>query len=123
MDIKRMDIKEFREKGYLQEVNRRFLHPLGLALEVLMDEEEEKLGGVWDFRDDPEGLYYDLKNSPKQRIEKFTKNREFIDKELIIRTANRKEMLGFVIEPIPEIKRISTNLELSNSKSNEISGD
>jgi hypothetical protein len=56
-EIKRMDIKEFREFGFLQEVNRLFFHPLGLALEVIIDEEtgEVELGGVWDYREDPEG--------------------------------------------------------------------
>lgn len=29
-----MSIAEFQSEGYLQEVNRRFLHPLGLALAV-----------------------------------------------------------------------------------------
>ena len=33
LEQKYMPIKEFRERGYLQELNRRFLHPLGLALE------------------------------------------------------------------------------------------
>lgn len=33
-DIKRLPISEFRERGYLHEVNRLVLHPLGLALEV-----------------------------------------------------------------------------------------
>jgi hypothetical protein len=33
-DIKRMDIREFRELGFLQEANRLFFHPHGLALEV-----------------------------------------------------------------------------------------
>ena len=32
----KIDVKEFREKGYLQELNRRFLHPLGLALEIII---------------------------------------------------------------------------------------
>ena len=30
--IKHMDIKEFREQGFLQEANRLYFHPLGLAL-------------------------------------------------------------------------------------------
>jgi hypothetical protein len=90
---KRMSVKEFREAGYLQELNRRFLHPLGLALEVVVNEEcsrcegtgnytdrdstddrlcpkcdgsgkrspeevTEHIGGVWDYRDDPEGLIF-----------------------------------------------------------------
>lgn len=32
-EVKYMDISEFRGSGYLQEINRRFLHPMGLALE------------------------------------------------------------------------------------------
>ena len=59
-EIKRIDIKEFRERGYLQEANRRFFHPLGLALEVTINDEtgEETLSGVWDYREDPEGITF-----------------------------------------------------------------
>lgn len=60
-EIKRMDLDEFRDKGFLQEVNRLFFHPLGLALEVIIDDETGKvshLGGVWDYRDDPEGMFF-----------------------------------------------------------------
>ena len=58
-DIKRMSVKEFREKGFLQEANRLFFHPLGLALEVKnVDTPEECLGGIWDYRDDPEGMLF-----------------------------------------------------------------
>jgi hypothetical protein len=56
-DIKRIDIAEFRRLGLLQEVNRLFFHPRGLALEVVAtDGEPERLGGIWDYRDDPEGM-------------------------------------------------------------------
>jgi hypothetical protein len=59
-DVKRMDVKEFREFGYLHEINRLLLHPLGLALEVVIEEDgSERLGGIWDYRDDPEGICYD----------------------------------------------------------------
>lgn len=89
---KRIDIAEFRELGFLQEANRVFFHPLGLALEVVTEDEKctrcggsgndddsdstndalcarckgdgtlhtERLGGVWDYRDDPEGIAYAL---------------------------------------------------------------
>ena len=76
--IKRMNIKEFRKVGFLQEANRLFFHPLGLALEIIATwpkdvtaEEKKKykipfnhpkakhsLGGVWDYRDDPEGMLF-----------------------------------------------------------------
>ena len=60
MEIKRISIAEFRAFGFLQEVNRQFFHPLGLALEVVVDDDgNERLGGIWDCRDDPEGIRYD----------------------------------------------------------------
>lgn len=100
-DIKRMDIKEFREKGYLQEVNRKFLHPLGLALEVKIDDHgQEKLGGIWDYREDKEGIYYDIENSDSDRKERFQKKEEFIRKEFKERLSNRESKLGFGIEPL-----------------------
>lgn len=58
--IKRLPIAEFRDLGFLQEANRQFFHPHGLALEVVVDHEtgEQRLGGIWDYRDDPEGVLY-----------------------------------------------------------------
>lgn len=58
--IKHMPVKEFRAEGYIMEINRRFLHPMGLALEVTVDNKtgEESISGVWDYRDDPEGVAY-----------------------------------------------------------------
>lgn len=56
--MKKMSIKQFREEGFLQEVNRQFLHPLGLALEVEIQEDgQEVIKNVWDCREDPEGIY------------------------------------------------------------------
>lgn len=57
---KYIDIKEFVADGYLQELNRQFLHPLGLALEVKRDRKtgEMAIGGVWDSRDDSEGFVF-----------------------------------------------------------------
>lgn len=101
MEIKKIDIKEFRESGYLQELNRRFLHPLGLALEIVINDDGlESLGGIWDYRDDKEGIYYDISNSDSERIENFIAKKNFIDAELEERCKNRKEILGFDIEPI-----------------------
>lgn len=64
---KRIDIKEFQEFGYLQEANRLFFHSLGLALEVIVDEETGSvtLGGVWDSRADPEGILFTAINYDK----------------------------------------------------------
>ena len=100
-NIKRINIKEFREKGYLQELNRRFLHPLGLALEVIvLDDGTENLGGIWDYREDKEGIRYDIANSDSNRKERFAEKKAFIDAEFDDRCKIRKNLLGFDIEPI-----------------------
>lgn len=104
-DIKRIDIKEFREKGYLQELNRRFLHPLGLALEILIDDEgNEFLGGVWDYRDDIEGIHFGITTHKNHghNLDKMIKKKEFIDKEIEKRKDPRTNKLGSWIEPLGE---------------------
>lgn len=58
-----LPIAEFREVGYLQEVNRKVLHSAGLALEAWVEDDGpfegvEYLGGIWDHRDDPEGIFF-----------------------------------------------------------------
>jgi hypothetical protein len=100
-DIPKINIKEFRELGYLQELNRRFLHPLGLALEIIRDSNgTESLGGIWDYRNQNEGIYYDYKESDLDRINNSLQKKSFIDDEIEKRFKIRKEILGFDIEPI-----------------------
>lgn len=98
-DIKRIDIKEFREKGYLQELNRQFLHPLGLAMEVIINEEtgEETLGGVWDYRDDPEGMLY---QDGMLEMEVFKNKVANVKKLYEEKAAYRKDKFGWVVQPI-----------------------
>ena len=68
-NIKKIDIKEFRAKGFLQEVNRKFFHPLGLALEIVITETgEELLGGILDYRDDQEGMFFGPPMISKDKI-------------------------------------------------------
>ena len=108
-EIVYMDIKEFREKGYLQEVNRLFFHPLGLALEIKINKKGiETLSRIWDSREDAEGIYYALNGNPfnvnekiyKQRFKVFKKKAKFIKKEVKKRKKKRIKELGFWIEPI-----------------------
>jgi hypothetical protein len=99
--MKKISIKEFRESGYLQELNRQFLHPLGLALEITMgNDKEEFISGVWDSREDPEGIHYNIENSEESRKETFRKKRDFILSEQMNKHKTRKDKLGFIIEPI-----------------------
>jgi hypothetical protein len=91
-DVKRIDAKEFREIGFLQEVNRQFLHPLGLALEIQIDDDDnETIGGVWDYRDDPEGMFFadGMIDADKiARVEELRKSKE----------AKRIEVEGSVVQ-------------------------
>jgi len=93
VEITRMDIREFRERGYLQELNRRFLHPLGLALEVVVDEDgSESLGGIWDYRSDPEGIRY-------EGIANMAEKTALIETEWDSRKDSRTSRLGYMVQP------------------------
>lgn len=105
-EIKRMSVKAFRAQGYLQELNRRFLHPLGLAIEVVVDDEDGTMsfGGVWDYRDDPEGIRFDYADkgfSPPDRVNRARENMDWIAVQEMERKPTREAALGFWIEPIP----------------------
>lgn len=92
---KYIPIREFRELGYLQELNRQFLHPLGLALEVVRNKDgTDSLGKIWDSREDPDGFVYagiDLK--PKAEI---------VQREWDQAVVARIDRLGYFIQPITE---------------------
>ena len=103
--INKISISEFREKGYLQELNRQFLHPMGLALEVIVgDDGNEQLGGIWDYREESEGIIYDLENSNEDRVERFVKDADFVESEIEKRVSHRMQKLGFAVEQIPRDK-------------------
>jgi len=110
MSINYMSIKEFQHEGYLQEVNRQFFHPLGLALEVKVDTNKGwVLSGIWDYRDDSEGMRYDDEpNSEKVRkqanIEKIARERKPV----------REKSLGYWVQPIKDI--VDTREEDTNEK-------
>lgn len=102
---KKMSAKEFRAKGYLQEVNRQVLHPLGLALMINVDDDgNEVLDGIWDAREDPEGIHYGLNNpelcSKETGMEAQLK-RAHVRAEEDSRKDARVAALGFWIEPVP----------------------
>ena len=91
-----ISLTEFREKGYLLEANRRFFHPIGLALFIRYDADtEQPVGmGVFDFRNDPEGCVFGgLTESEIEASDLCT--REWND-----RTITRSHRLGFMVQPI-----------------------
>lgn len=90
---RRMDIAEFREAGLLQEVNRRFFHPLGLALMVRRDSDgTEWLSGIWDARDDPEGIRFTSDHD-------LARKAGSVDALWAAREAVRRAALGYMVQP------------------------
>lgn len=96
-EIKRMSIKEFRKLGFVQEINRRLLHPCGLALEVIVNMEtgEETLGGVRDHRDAPEGLCFGEGELSRVKAQSVL---DLFNSKL----AHRREAFGHIMQPVPE---------------------
>jgi hypothetical protein len=127
-EIKMMDIGEFVENGYLQEANRIFFHPLGLAMSVsvtlsrwrhfliliyfafksLFSKKIYIPWEIWDYREDSEGLYFDFKHCGEEMIKGAIKKSIFINNEIIKRATIREKLfynesskiLNAHIEPI-----------------------
>lgn len=106
MAEKEMSLKEFVDLGLLQEINRRFLHPMGLALSVVYalgtKEESEtplRFGPIWDARDDPEGICF------AEGLPEFTRQKEeSVDKLFNSKRVARWEGLNYFIQPTPDPK-------------------
>lgn len=91
-----MDINEFREKGYLHELNRQFLHPLGLALEIKFDEDgNASIGGIWDYREDPEGIAFAAGTLSPEKAKQ-------LQAIISTRMQSRIDSLGYWIQPVEE---------------------
>ncbi|HEX8747402.1 MAG TPA: hypothetical protein VF717_09385 [Pyrinomonadaceae bacterium] len=94
-----ISLDEFVRFGYLQEVNRQFFHPLGLALEVLVDDEGKAVSitGFWDERDDPEGIIFHEStiNTEDARDKARRVQSEWDEKSRV-----RWERFGYGIQPL-----------------------
>jgi len=95
--IEYLSVKELRESGLLHEINRTFLHPLGLALQTEFSDNpatKAKLK-IQDWRKDPEGVRFSesaLSSKKAAAFRKFSKER----------TAIREAQLGYICQPIEE---------------------
>jgi hypothetical protein len=89
MGTKILDLKTFRDDGYLQEANRQFFHPLGLALGI--DAEFRNLYVV-DARNDPEGYIFDESQDLQPRADR-------LDEIMEARVDGRIGALGYWIQP------------------------
>jgi len=101
MSRKHISVKEFRETGYLQELNRRFLHPLGLALKVTVNKDtgEEALSGIWDARDDPFGIIFSEEELSKH-LKIFQHRAKYVEQQRQIKMEARKKKFGWGVQPV-----------------------
>ena len=94
------DARWFIESGLLCEVNRRILHPVGLALEVGLpdDDADGRVAlAMWDYRDDPEGVAYsDDLIAPGGFVEQRGRAYQNLLKS---RAPARRAALGFLVQP------------------------
>ena len=90
-----MDLNEFIRDGYLQELNRNFLHVLGLALVVERDKDKLIIKGIWDCRNDPDGILFVDLDQP----ENYTMAAS-IDDKFETCAMRRRMKLGFSVQPL-----------------------
>jgi len=91
-----MSLLEFQQRGYLQEVNRQFLHPLGLALMVSVGESSGlvEAWGIVDYRHDPEGIVFD------EITPEMVAHAGDIATEWATRIEARNALIGNMIQPL-----------------------
>ena len=105
--VRKMDIRHFRELGFIHEVNRLLLHPCGLALEVSIDPATgvESLSGVWDCSEDPDGIIFgdDYLDHAKA---------ETVATLLETRGAPRAFAEGWVVQPVdPGVRQLHLTIK------------
>lgn len=84
-----------RDAGLIFEINRKILHPLGLALEIIInDDGTEEFGDLWDCRDDPEGVIYN-KWCFESGLKKFKAYMKEQGNKLL---KSRIETLGYLVQ-------------------------
>ena len=93
--IQTMALQEFMDFGYLAELNRQFLHPLGLALAI---DPEDRTVAVWDAREDPEGWSFN-----SEVILQLSAKAGRVAEEFATRMAVRLEKLGYGVQPLDPV--------------------
>jgi len=86
-----LDLQELRNAGYLQEVNRIFFHPLGLALAVQPDATRDRLF-VLDRRSDLEGFVFSDEAGLREKA-------DLVEAQRHLRRIPRMEKLGYFVQP------------------------
>jgi len=103
------------ESGLIFEINRKILHPFGLALEIIIDDDDKLVfGNIWDHRDDEDGITFSKESFDvgKEKFEKFMN--EFGNMRLKTRLNN----LGYTIQEEAENTLHDTDPDIKTDVSN-----
>ena len=97
-DIKKMSMSEFVKLGILQEINRRFLHPMGLAMSVVIDKDTDMCAfdSIWDYREDPEGIVF---ADDIAKDSTFDSKAQIVEDLLESKKEAREKAFGWHIQP------------------------
>jgi len=89
------------DSGLLFTINQQLLHPLGMAMEIKFNDDGTKeFGGIWDYRDDPQGLLFD-EETLKHGLDKLA---TFMEEFGTAKLEERQKTLGFLVQE-PEVKK------------------
>ena len=104
--MKYMGAEEFRDEGFLQEVNRQFFHPLGLALALDIDAGIDEDGymrvQVWDEKEDPEGWFFgkgELSQEKADNVAQLRASKRNLRNQILERT-------GLGGSPVQEVNEV-----------------
>lgn len=91
-----IDCEFFLKSGLLFEINRQFLHPLGLAMTVHADAQGNKTWGFKDCRHEPEKLLFDKATleAGRKKLEQFLTESGFQHME------RRRKKLGYAVQHV-----------------------
>jgi len=98
VESKIMTLKDFVDQGFLQELNRQFLHKHGLAMSVIEEESGKVTFNAIMQTDDPEGFYFGM--GRKSDSEK----QDFVDKAWAVKECHdnyrnkRGQLFGYTLE-------------------------
>ena len=94
-----MSVEEFQKSGLLQEVNRRFLHPIGLAISIVEDLDTGKVhfGEIFDYSAEADGMIFaEEVTSTSEWKEKAARVEELFE----AKRAERERVLGYHVQPV-----------------------
>jgi len=118
----KMSLEDFKNEGFLQEINRLYLHPTGLSLEI---QEDQRTGNkqlvIMDAREHTSiGLFFGFEDLEGEDLEKAQNNYNNVCMQLAKSILNRQKALGggpyyLPVEQIPGVEDINEKAQKANS--------